>query len=90
MPTAHSVDHGQLALHMFAATLLACRWLIGIFHRADGFEFVFAIKADVFVDGHKASTESEVSRLRGFTQRQETLDSFVLLIQFARRILHLL
>lgn len=41
-----------LPLHLFTSAFLACDGGVLLAHGADGFEFLFAGLADIFIDGH--------------------------------------
>jgi hypothetical protein len=46
------INDGQFPLDLFAATLFTFDWRILLAHGTDGFEFLPARFANIFIDGH--------------------------------------
>ncbi len=64
MSAAHGVEYSHFAFDMFAAANLADQRRIRLAHRANGFEFLAAIEAEVFVNGHNPLQNNVSARKR--------------------------
>jgi len=62
-PLAVGIKHSQFPLDLFAAALLTFKRGVLLAHGADGFEFLVARLANVFIDGHWVHLVSKELRL---------------------------
>ena len=55
---AFGEKEGQLAFNVLPPTVCTDHGLVRLVHRANGFEFVLAVQADIFINGHGDASQS--------------------------------